>query len=190
MTDRFNRLVLGALGVIVAVVAAIGLLARDEAIDLRQPRALYRDAAREAAAERNLWGGVAIAGALLLAALGLLWAWRQIRSPRDGVRLSTVELARTPRGATTLAPVAAARALADDIESLPGVVGSRVRLMRWEPRPALIAWMDLQADADPLTVRAAAEEPLDRLCQALAVDGVVADFRLRPTAATVTSRVQ
>ncbi len=190
MIDRLNRVLLTLLALLVAAAAVVGLLAGGGQLDVREPGSLYTDGADDVPERPELWGGVAIAVLVVLAVVGLVWAWRQVRPRREGGHLSPVELRRDQRGHTTVGSAALARMVADDLERLPGVVGSRVRVVEMAPRPRLIAWLDLGGDAEPALVRNATEVPLGRLCHALGVETVDADLRLRPTGtAPATARV-
>jgi len=178
--DRVNRVALGLIGAVMAAAGVIGLLARRRAIDLAEPGTLYRRVHRNVVDHPETWKWSAIAGGTVLALASLLWVWRQIRPRGDG-RISTTVLTRSQRGKTSVEPVAVARAVAKDLERVPGVTGAKVRMVTMTTRPQLVALVSIRDDADPHRVREGAELPYFRLCQALAVDAVDVDLRLRPT---------
>lgn len=180
MIDRVNRIALGLIGAGMAAAGVIGLLARSNAIDLAEPGTLYRRVNRNVVDHPDTWTWAAIAGGTVLALISLLWVWRQVRPRGDG-RISTTVLTRSGRGKTSVEPVAVARTVAKDLERVPGVTGAKVRMVSMTTRPQLVAMVSIRDDADPHRVREGAELPYFRLCQALDVEAVDVDLRLRPT---------
>ena len=181
MVDGVNRFVLAFVGLVAAVASGLGLLLAEGTLEWDQPSEIYERLADDAVANEAVWGGVAIAGGVLLALLGLAWAWRQLVGRSDGTGLGTTALVRTPKGRTTVEPVALARAVAADLATVPGVTNSRVRLLDLSPQPHLVAVLSLEDDAQMAAVREAAEAPFDRLCRALESPNLSADIRFRPT---------
>ncbi len=178
--DRANRLVLTLVGLVLTAAGTIGLLARNGVIDVAEPGTLYRRVRHNVVDHADVWEWCAIAGGILLAAVALLWAWRQVRPRGDG-RISTTVVNHTGRGKTSVEPVAVARALAKDLQQVPGVSGAKVRMVSIDTRPQLLAMVSIRDDADPDDVRLRAEAPFARLCRALEVDAVDVELRLRPT---------
>lgn len=184
MINRVNRIVLGLIGLVIAAVAVVGLLVAGDTISVDdEPGELYRDLADDVIGAKEAWGAGVIALAVVLAWLGLWWAFRQLVARADGSGVSTTEVVRTDRGSTTLEPVAVARAVAQDLETVPGVTGSKVRFIEMGQKPHLVATVSIRDDTEPAMVREAAEEPFARLCHALGTPGVTVDLRIRPTGA-------
>lgn len=176
--DRFNRVTLALLGLALIAAGALGLTAARDTPSWRPPGAIYRDSARNAADHPGLWtAGAAVLG-LALIALGLSWAWNQVRPRAERSRITTAVLARTTNGQTTLEPAALARAAANDLAQIDQVNRARVRLTALHPIPELIAWLELNIDADLATVQTELEEPLERLLQAVDAPAVDCDLRL------------
>lgn len=182
MIDAVNRVVLALIGLALAAAGAVTLLAANDVIDIDQPGQLYGRAADNTGANPWVWGVAAIAGAVVVAVLGLYWVVRQVRARSDGPGIGTTDYIRTPKGTTTLEPAAVAKAVARDLERVPGVAGSRVRITELRPRPHVIAVLSLHDDAEVSAVTEGIEEPLGRLRENLGASDLSADVRLRPTA--------
>lgn len=180
MLDRVNRIVLGVVGLLLLAAGVVGILGANGSLRIEQPGVLYRRVARNATANPDQWKWSAVGGGAVLALVCLFWAWRQIR-PRGEGRIGNTVLARTGRGKTSVEAVAVARAVAKDLRTVPGVTAAKVRMVSIDTRPECVARLGILDDADPEAVRTATEEPFARLCQALAVDAVDVDLRLRPT---------
>ncbi len=181
MTDTLNRLVLALLGLLLTAGAVVGLLAGTDVLRLQQPSEIFASVRDAFAANPALWLAVA-AGALLLLLLGLWLVAAQLRV-RSHPTLDEVVVERGDRGSTQVRAVAVADALARDLERLPKVTGSRVELSPPASRPRAHVLLDLGTDAEASAVRAAAEEPLQRAADALGIDRLPAELRLRHTAA-------
>ncbi len=179
--DRVNRVVLFLVGSLFAIAGGVGLAAANEQVDLDEPRRLYRQAVDDVVDQPAAWATGALAGLAILAVLSLVWAWRQIVARADGPPLGTVDVEDTPLGRTTVEPVAVARALAQDLESVDGVTGAKVRVLTVAPQPHIVASVDLDAQASPDAVRAGVEEPIARACRALVVPAMTVDLRLNPS---------
>lgn len=184
--DSFNRLFLLLLGVLLVFGGTAGLLAATEWSDdlglrsLPQPATLYQRLVDSVQTRPALGATILIALALILVVVGLLLAAAQL-TVRHVPHLGTVVLQRQPRGITRLEPHAVARAAAADLEQLPGVVASSARLLTFNRTPHLQVDLALARGADPDTLREAAEEVWDRVCQTLGVGEVDVDLRLRFT---------
>ncbi len=177
--DRFNRVALTILGLALIAAGALGLAAATDAVSWRSPGHIYRDIADNAADRPLAWAAAAVAFGLVLVALGLWWAWKQVAPRAEGGRLSTAVVDHTSRGRTTVEPTALARAAAADLNRVDGVTRARVRVVSLHPVPDLIAWLDLRIDADIAAVQAALEPPLGRVAHALGTPSIECDLRLR-----------
>jgi hypothetical protein len=115
---------------------------------------------------------VAIAAGLLLLVLGLVWTARSLRPERR----PDLVLAPVPGTAITVSAAAAAEAVAEQAEGLPGVGRARARLVGSEAAPALRLSLWLTDDADVRDV-------LDRLDgEVLAQARASLDLAALPTA--------
>ncbi|MFN0091308.1 MAG: hypothetical protein ACKVWR_13730 [Acidimicrobiales bacterium] len=177
--DRLNRSVLGLLGAIALGLGAAALAAGwgafgDDVADGPVLSADLRDWVRTNAT----WFWLAVAAAALLAALaGWRWLRRQLR-PAEVIH--RIELERSERGMTELRAVAAADALAADLESDPEVLGARVRLRSGLPDPKVMIELDAPEDSDlaALDGRVRARF-VERFRQALDAEVVHAHLRFR-----------
>lgn len=181
LVDRVNRVVLFLIGLLLAAAGGVGLAAANGQLDLDEPGQLYREAVDDVVDQRVAWATGALTALAILAILGLVWAWRQMAARADGPALGTVNVHDTPMGRTTVEPVAVARALARDLETVDGVTGAKVRVLEVQPQPHIVASVDLDAKATPAAVRAGVEEPIARACQVLAVPEMAVDLRLNPS---------
>jgi hypothetical protein len=77
-----------------------------------------------------------------------------------------------------LEPVKVAGAVADDLETLPGVRGASVRILSLEERPTLRARLDVDRDADPDDVLRRCDAVLQRCARCLGAPGVDARIRV------------
>ncbi|MGH8910113.1 MAG: hypothetical protein ACRD0K_27360 [Egibacteraceae bacterium] len=177
MIDRVNRAVLLLLGLSLCAAGGVVIAAQQRALRLLPPSALYESLRSSIAGRPALWWTVIIAAAVLLAVLGLIYAFRQLVV--GGHRLDAVLLGRSDRGVTRLEPSAVSRALAADLRSMDDVMGSRVRLRTLLPQPSLAVRLDVDEDADVGQVRAHAVEAFQRLSRTLGVDGLDVDLQLR-----------
>lgn len=178
--DRANRVLLALLGLVAIALGTVALLAGDgDRIDLRQPRSLYADARASAIDFPAVWAPAAVAGGLVVAALGLIWAWVQIRPRAERGRLGTTVVARSARGQTTLEPAPVARVLAADVRQIDGVVDASARLVALGRVPEMLLSVETMADAHLPTVRQAIEAPLARMAASLDTDAVDAELRIR-----------
>ncbi len=181
MIDSVNRVVLAVVGVLLVTAGAVGLLAAAGAIPWDPPSDLYASVASAFQARPWLWWVVAAVAALLVV-LGLTFALRQLSRPA-GPALDTIVVQRGGRGRTAVRAVAIADALEQDLQRLPAVTGSRVRVAPPSSRPTLRVSLDLGSDADLHAVRRSAEEPLRRAQHVLGAESLPAELRLRHTAA-------
>lgn len=179
--DRVDRVLLFVIGLLLAAAGGLGLAAANDTVDLDEPGQLYRMAVDDVVDLPAAWATGALTGLAILAILALVWAWRQIVARADGPALGTVNVQDTPRGRTTVEPVAVARALARDLESVDGVTGAKVRVLDVQPQPHLVVSVDLDAQARPAAVRAGVEEPIARACRVLVVPEMTVDLRLNPS---------
>lgn len=181
LVDRVDRVVLFVIGLVLVVAGGLGLAAANDAFDLDTPGQIYRRAVDDVAVQPAAWATGALTALAILAILGLVWAWRQIVARADGPALGTVDMQDTPRGRTTVEPIAVARALARDLESVDGVTGAKVRVVDVGPQPHIVASVELDAQASPAAVRAGVEEPIARACRVLVVPDMTVDLRLNPS---------
>ncbi|MDQ6783028.1 MAG: hypothetical protein M3063_06230 [Actinomycetota bacterium] len=177
--DRFNRKLLGLLGLVVAAGGAGGLLLGLGALDATSPGALYAARADDVAANANLAAGIAMAVCLILVVLGLRWAFAQLRPVTDGERLGTLKLCTGPRGRTTVAATTVARAAAADIASQPGIASAKVRLRAVQPQARVTLAVEVELDADADAVLSELESALTRLLGALGSDPSEARSEIR-----------
>ncbi|MGH8931780.1 MAG: hypothetical protein ACRDZO_14435 [Egibacteraceae bacterium] len=177
MIDRVNRVMLLLFGLALCAAGVVAIAARQRALRLMQPSAIYRNMQVSVASRPALWWTVVIAVAVLLALLGLVYALRQL--PVAGTRLGTILLRRHDLGATRLEPSAVSKVVAADFSRMDDVTGSRVRMRGFQPQPSFAVRLDVDQHADMDQVRAHADEALQRVSHTLGVDGVDADLRLR-----------
>jgi hypothetical protein len=188
MIDRVNRGVLLLLGLALCAAGGAAIAARQRALPLMEPSALYRIVESSIAARPGMWGAATIAVAALVALLGLIYAWRQLAV--GGHRAGAILLERTDLGTTRLEPSAVSNAVAADLRRLRDVTGSRVQLRAFLPQPSLAVRLDLDQEANVDHVRAAADEAFQRLCRTLDVGGVDVDMRVRLDTPTPPARVE
>lgn len=178
--DRVDRALLSIVGLTAIALGTLVLLAADgDLIDWREPGSLYREAKESVLAHPEIWTAGAVAGGTVVALLGLLWAWSQIRPHPERGRLDEAVLARDRRGRTSLAPAPVARALAADVRTVDGVVDASARLVALGPVPEVLLAVETLADADIPAVRAGIEEPLARLGASLGVQAVDLELRFK-----------
>ena len=176
--DRVNRVVLFLIGAGLIAAGTVALLSPQN-VDLRQPRRLYADGARNIIDNPDLAFAITVAAAVVLFLLGLRWAWAQISPASGDGRISTTTVSRSPKGVTTVEPVSVARALAADLESVEGVHEANVRVIAMGSRPDLLATLEVRRDVALDTVRQAIEEPLSRFCASTGTEDVEAEIRIR-----------
>ncbi len=190
MIDRVNRVILLLLGLVLCAAGGVAIAARQRALRLMQPSAIYQNLQASVASRPPLWWAVIIAVAALVAILGLVYAFRQL--PVAGSRLGTILLKRQDRGATRLEPSAVTKAVAADFNRIEDVTGSRVRMRSFRPQPSFAVRLDVDQGADVDKVRSSADQAFQRLSHTLGVDGVDVDLRLRlrPEQTPPTPRVE
>ncbi len=177
MIDRLNRVVLTLVGALLLAAGVLGLLAQTDVLNLRSPGRLYTDGRDEILDDPELWWSIIIASAVVLTLLGILWARRQL-VPRGGSGISTTTLRHDRRGELTVEPVAVARAVEADFARIPGVVGSRVRLLELGDTTDLRARLHLARHVDIVAVRDGIGPVLDRMKGAIGARHVNARVRL------------
>ncbi len=187
--DRANRITLSVFGVLVAAAGAFALLSAGGVFGWDQPRQIYRHLSRNAIGHPDLSAGVGSFVCLVLVVLGLWWAARQFVANRDRHRLGTVTLGPTAQGRTTLEASAVASAAAADLAAGRGIQRARVRLQSLNP-PQLVANVDIGTDVDMALLDRAVDGPLIRVAQALGVDDIDAELRVRFVDRPSTGRVQ
>jgi hypothetical protein len=141
--DRWLAVLIGL--VLLAVGAGVTLLSYGVFGAARAGRPLL-DAVVVAsvAADPVLWRGVAIAGGIVLAVLGLTWAARSVRpEPRPDVTLDG-----GPDTTILVTSAAVGEAVAAQAGALPGVTRARARLVGTAAAPALRVTLWLADDAD------------------------------------------
>lgn len=188
-TDRTDRPTLAVIGLILAGLGVAGLLLNLGALDWRSPASLFRHSSRWVS-DRPTWiTAAAVATGVLLVVVGLWWAWRQIRRPRQDARLSTTLIPRLGRGRTSIEPAALAKAAGRDMATTDGVTKARVRLTELGSVTQLVAVVDVEVDRDLRQVAAALEQPLSRLAESIGSDATDAELRFRFTSDTKSARV-
>jgi hypothetical protein len=187
MSRRADRLVIAVLGVVLAALGALLLVAAGDRIDLDEPAALLERATRSIDQRPALWLGLLALAAALLVAIGARALRRSLlRPPRPGA----IELSDGPRGRTRLEPAAIERAVRADLRHVDGIRSSRVTLRATGPRPRLRVSLTLDpALADVAAARAATETAYRRLVSCLALEGVRADLVVRVGKRSTVSRV-
>jgi hypothetical protein len=176
--DRLDRLVLTALGLLLAGIGAYGLargggLFGDRAAD--DP--LLSPSTRRFVADNQLLFWLAAAAvALLVAGLGYRWLRAQFPASKT-VRQVHFDAAA---GAVRLDAGAAARALEDDLQAHPDVRSAKARLLRGRPRPDVELRVGVADDVDvPALARWIEEEALRRFGQALEVSELTGRMEVR-----------
>ncbi|CAN5609704.1 hypothetical protein BH24ACT4_BH24ACT4_08480 [soil metagenome] len=178
--DRVDRALLATLGLVAIAVGTLALLAaQGDRVDLREPRSLYLEAKDSVLAHSELWTAGAIAGGVVVALLGLLWAWSQVRPHPERGRLGETVLTGERRGRTSLAPAPVARALAADVRTVDGVVDASARVVALGQVPEVLLSIETLIGADLPAVRAALEAPLARLGASLGVQAVDLELRIK-----------
>ena len=139
-------------------------------------------------AQPTLARGVAVAGGLLMVLLGLIWTARSVR-PES--RPDLVVDGGQPETRIVVSAGAAAEAVADQADALPGVRRARVRLVGTEQAPALRITLWLTEDAD---VRAVLDRIDDTVLasarQSLELDALPVAVRLELDAPDTPPRVR
>ena len=176
--SRANRSTLTVVGLLLAAAGALGLVLSGGgfgASNADEPVVPWQ-LSDLAADSWWFWPAVAVA-ALVLAYLGWRWLAAQVHTDRR----RHVDLTDNPReGTTTLDGAAVARALADDVDDIPGVSGTRVRL-RGQHAPRVDLAVELTRRADVAEVRRRLEaEVVPRLREAMDDPRVPVDIQLRP----------
>ena len=173
-----NRTVLIVLGLLLAAAGVLGLvLSRGGFGEDEATRPVLTDELRDVAAD-SWWFWPALAAlCLVLAFLGLRWLLAQVRTDRLG-HMDFTDDARD--GTTNVDAAAITRALADEVDDLPGVSGASARLRaRHGPRMDLV--VDLTRRADVARIRSQLEtEVVPRLRQALDDPQLPVSIQLRP----------
>ena len=179
MIDGLNRFLLLVLGLVLAGAGALGLAASEGSFDdLDSPATVYGDVRNEVVADPDLWYAVALGVSGLVLVLALVWLFKQFASRPGGPHLSTVTVAADRRGRTTLEPVAVAKAMARDLESVDGVRSATVRIRSMGREPAMRVRLSVDRAADPDRVLAHIEPALQRGAQSLGVADVDARIRI------------
>lgn len=176
--DRVNRIVLLVLGALLVGLGAVALLAHDGRTDLDQPPSLYQQALDSVDARPVLWWTIIIASGAVATIVGLVWAIAQLTGRSGGRRAPVTQLSWPHRGTLRVQPTAIARAAARDFRTLPGVVGSNVRVIELGDRTRLFARLDLARRTDANAVENEAEAVLTRVCEATDAEQVEARLRL------------
>ncbi|MEJ7844629.1 MAG: hypothetical protein WKF93_03215 [Acidimicrobiales bacterium] len=187
MTRRADRVVIAVLGLVLAGLGTVLVLAAGDVLDLDEPATLLDRAARSIDQRPALWLGLLALAAGLLVAIGARVLRRSLLRPS---RPAAIELSDGPRGRTRLEPAAIERAVRADLRHVDGIRASRVTLRTTGPRPRLRVVLTLDpALADVAAARAATEAAYRRLATCLALEGVRADLVVRVGKRSTVSRV-
>ena len=179
MIDGLNRFLLLVLGLVLAGAGAFGLAAGEGVFDdLDSPATVYGDVRDEAVADPDLWYAVVLGVSGIVLVLALLWLFRQFASRPGGPHLSTVVVSAGRRGRTTLEPVAVAKAMAHDLETVDGVRTASVRIRSMGQEPAMRMRLTVDRAADPDRVLEDVEPVLQRGAQSLGTSDVDARIRI------------
>lgn len=179
MIDGFNRFLLLVLGLVIAGAGALGLAAGEGTFDdLDSPATVYDDVRDEVVADPDLWYAIVLGVSGLVLVLALVWLFRQFASRPGGPHLSTVVLDADRKGRTTLEPVAVAKAMAHDLETVDDVRKATVRIRSLGQQPAMRIRLTVDRDADPDQVLEHIEPVLQRGAQSLEASDVDARIRI------------
>ncbi|HEV3400291.1 MAG TPA: hypothetical protein VG078_00585 [Acidimicrobiales bacterium] len=175
--DRLDRLVLVALGVLLAAGGAYGLVRGGGGFGEREADdPLLLPSVHDFVADNQLlfWAGAA-AVALLVAWLGYRWLRAQFPASKTVRQLEFDD-------AVHLTSAAAAQALQNDLEGRDDVTSAKARVLRGRPRPDVELRVGVADDVDvPALGRWIEDEALGRLAQALQVDELTARMEVRFT---------
>jgi hypothetical protein len=179
-SGRRNRVGLAITGLALLIAGAYALV---RGLDLRPevfgaPHAPVVDASTRAFANRNIWFlWIPLAVVLfLLVLLGLYWLAGQARTRT----LRDIRLETDPRqGATWLSARALTHALQHDLGDSPYVRRATARFTGDPADPRLSLTVTLEPDADPAAAKDSIGVALDRLHQALEVEGLPSVVHLR-----------
>lgn len=176
--SRVNRTALTVLGLLLLAVGVLGVVLSSGGFgERRAASAVVPQDLREVAADSWwFWPALAVV-ALIIAYLGWRWLTAQVRTDR----LRQLDLTGNPReGTTTIDTSAITRALADEVDDLPGVSGAAAHL-RGHGAPRMDLVVDLTRRADVALVRKRLEtEVVPRLRQALDDPDLPVAIQLRP----------
>ena len=154
--DRLNSTVLSLLALLLIGLGAYGLARGYGAFgDNRADDPVLSDEVRDFVSRNADWfWPVAAVVSLLVAWLGLRWLVAQIHSPT----VSRLPVRADGPGRTELMASGATNALAEDIETYPGVRSARARITDDDPSPEVDITVDVHDDADAVDVRRRIEE--------------------------------
>ena len=154
--DRLNSTVLSLLALLLIGLGAYGLARGYGAFgDNRADDPVLSDEVRDFVSRNADWfWPVAAVVSLLVAWLGLRWLVAQIHSPT----VSRLPVRADGPGRTELMASGATNALAEDIETYPGVRSARARIIDDHPSPEVDNTVDVHDDADAVDVRGRIEE--------------------------------
>lgn len=179
MIDGFNRVALLVIGLALAAAGALGLAAGQGVFDgLDSPATIYRDARDQVLAEPDRWYAAVLGVSGVVLVLALVWLVRQFASRPGDPHVSTVVLAADRRGRTTLKPVAVAKAIAGDLETVDGVRTASVRISSLGEEPAMRVRLSVDRAADPDRVLEQVEPALQRGARSLGASEVDARIRI------------
>ena len=173
-----NRTALVVLGLVLLAAGVLGVVLSTGGFgERRSTSAVVPEDLRTVAADSWwFWPALAVV-ALVLAYLGWRWLTAQVRTDR----LRQVDLTDNPReGTTTVDSSAVTRALADEVDDLPGVSDAAAHL-RGHGDPQVDLVVELTRRADVALVRQRLEtEVVPRLRQALDDPDLPVAIQLRP----------
>ena len=182
--DRLDRLILAAIGILLAGTGAYGLVRSGGLLgEERAHDPVLAPGTRRFVADHLLlfWAAVAVLG-VVLAWLGWRWLRAQFAASRTVTELHFDDADGGGPGATVLSSSAVSAALADHLSSHEDVRWARSRVLAGRPRPQVELRVGVSDDADVGRFADFVEnEVLDHLRQALEVDDVDAHVELRLT---------
>lgn len=182
--DRLDRLVLTAVGLLLAGAGAYGLARGAGAFgDSAAGDPLLLPSVRRFVADHQLpFWLVAAAVALAAAWLGYRWLRAQFPSSRTVRHLDFAADGQGEQGSTRLDSSAVTAALEDDVAGHGAVQWAKAKLLAGRPRPDVEVRVAVDDHADvPALGRWIEEEALGRLRQALEVDALTARVEVRFT---------
>lgn len=174
--DRRNRVRFTLIALVLIALGVLGLLARYDVLQLRQPGSLANDLLTQ------LPRGALLAILLVLGLLALVVGVSLITGQvgRRGVRIGRLTLQDQPAGTTTFRPDAIGRIAARDVREVPGVRTASASLVAAGASPKLVMHVGNDAAEPVPRLIDGIEQVLARVARVLDVADLRADVHLRP----------